>query len=139
MMAVRRGHMVHIESNGTLSNPDLFHTEVFQAFETGAIAIVCSPKTETIHKDLTKFIKAFKYVLNYDSIDPADGLPRTVLENGTLPVAKPFNVLPENVYLQPAETNDPDRNKKNLDACIHSCMKFGYTLSLQIHKLVGLE
>jgi len=43
------------------------------------------------------------------------------------------------VYMQPMDCKDPVQNQKNLEAVLQSCLKFGYILQLQIHKLIGVE
>jgi len=43
------------------------------------------------------------------------------------------------VYVQPRDDKEILENARNLKAAIDSCMKFGYTLSLQTQKIIGLE
>lgn len=124
------GYEVQIETNGTLYR-DL-------PFEHKRLMVVCSPKTSRIDALLADKVSAWKYVMDADHIDPVDGLPTTVL-HGHGHVARPprWNVAP--IYVQPLDVNDPVENDRHLDAVVKTCMKHGYRLCLQVHKLIGLE
>lgn len=121
---------VQIETNGTL----------YQELPWGTFSIVCSPKTGTINKKLLPQILAFKYVLHADSVCPEDGLPLTALghpNSGKL--ARPPGGFSGNIYLQPIDDHVSGFPNRHLDACIASCLKHGYTLGVQLHKLINLE
>lgn len=129
-----RDYFVQVETNGSLPAPYLFHKDYSK--KEGAY-LVCSPKTGSIHPSVRHQACAFKYVLTWDSVD-ADGLPLRALEHTAHPaVAKPEPGVP--VYLQPCDHKDPVLNARSLQACIDSCMVHGYTLQLQIHKILELE
>lgn len=140
---VDEGYAVQIETNGTLPVPFAL---------SGAVWIVCSPKAGKVHATVEDSAVAYKYVMSADSVDKEDGLPVLALHHSAHPrVARPparlmdwrsseRNPFPRGaVYLQPADHKDPTLNGRNLKACIASCMKHGYTLQLQTHKLIGME
>jgi organic radical activating enzyme len=130
------GFRVQIETNGTLFLPRGNGAD--PGFPYGEVTIVCSPKTGKINKYLTPHIDAYKYVLSAGSIDRIDGLPLRALEHSAHnKVAKPHGGVP--VYVQPADSGDEATNNENRRAAIASCMKFGYTLCVQIHKIIGME
>lgn len=120
---------VQIETNGTLFQDLPYHNP--------ALTIVCSPKTGSIHPKLFPHIKAFKYVITATQVD-IDGLPLQVLEH-PVPrnVAKPRQGAL--VYVQAADEVNFTLNNDNMKEAIRSSMFFGYTLCVQIHKLVGLD
>lgn len=122
------GYRVQIETNGTL---------FLEEFPYLATTVVCSPKGIRIHPQLKPYVKALKYVLADGQVF-SDGLPTTVLGRRVL-VARPWPSFEGVVYVQPEDTGDPEQNKKNLKAAVDSCLQFGYTLGLQIHKIIGLE
>ena len=137
-LLVSRGHKVQIETNGTLHQPNL---------PWDSITVVCSPKTGKLNPKLIPHIDAYKYVMKAGDVGE-DGLPLHALDHSASPmVARPprHNMRP--VYLQPADVgtdngNDQSavfQNKLNLEACIDSCMRHGYTLQLQIHKIINME
>lgn len=126
---VARGYDVQIETNGTLYDDSL-------APWFNLITTVCSPKAG-VNFHLLPEITAFKYVARVGDLDPVDGLPKTVLESGARPGRPPLTFTGM-VYLQPCDEGDEAKNKANTLACIGSCLKFGYTLCLQTHKMVGL-
>jgi organic radical activating enzyme len=121
------GITVQIETNGTLPIPrDVFDRSM----------IVCSPKTGKVANPA--YVHAWKYVMHHESIDPEDGLPTRVLDHSVSKRVARKGQETGQVYLQPMDSRDPEDNKKSLDACVQSCMKFGYTLCLQIHKIANL-
>ena len=70
-----------------------------------------------------------------------DGLPLTALDHTAHPrLQRPPEGFPVGaVYLQPADEQNAERNALNLAAVIDSCMLHGYTLQLQVHKIINLE
>lgn len=130
------GLRVQIETNGTLFLPR--GNAIDPGFPYQDVTIVCSPKTGKINKYLLPHIDAYKYVLTAGSVDRIDGLPLRALEHpAPKKLAKPHGGTP--IYVQPADSGEDHQNKRNLEAAIKSCMKFGYTLCIQIHKIIGME
>ena len=136
-----KGYTVQIETNGTLYHHD---------FPYDKVTVVCSPKAGKLaagYYDNPKAITAFKYVAQAGKID-GDGLPTTVLGHTATPhVARPPEGFEGEVFLQPADEielydsrfDTQFCNSKNLTACVQSCKWHGYTLGIQIHKLIGEE
>ena len=125
-----RFYHVQIETNGSLAieNPQPFHHA----------DIVCSPKTGKVHPSIVTHAKWFKYVLHHESVCPEDGLPILALDHSASPkVFRP--PVGTQIYLQPMDCWDNRTNKLNQDAVLASCLKFGYTMQLQMHKLIGVE
>lgn len=131
-----KGLRVQIETNGSLYQElTYFHEH---------LTIVCSPKTGMINRRLLKHIKAFKYVASAASLkDSDDGLPMAALEhpNSGRLFRPPFGYNGQ-IYLQPVDEKDNRRggnNDKNLAAVVKSCMDYGHTLCLQVHKYAGVD
>jgi len=97
--------------------------------------VVCSPKTPVISPKLE--VHAYKYVMQAGQVDE-DGLPLTAL-GGYRPARPPEWFGKNEVYLQPLDEQDAEKNRRNTEAVVESCMKFGYCLCLQIQKMVGLK
>lgn len=120
-----------VETNGTLYLP----------LEYLAL-VVCSPKTGNLNSKLAHRMlthgDCFKYVLDAEHVDESDGLPTSVLGQVMAPARPPEGFPKERIYLQPADHQDDESNKRNLDAVVASCFKYGYRLCLQIHKIAGL-
>lgn len=122
------GYRVQIETNGTL----------FQPLDE-RIVIVCSPKTGRINYDMSKRANAFKYVVQAGFIDPADGLPTSTLGQETqTSVAKPPVGSAAEIFVQPLDEQDINKNAANTQAALDSCLKFGHRLCIQTHKLVNV-
>lgn len=123
--------IIQVETNGTMNprgvrllSPNLY--------------IVCSPKTRQIDPIIKEYAKAYKYVINHDSINEKIGLPVLALghHNSSQHVALPDFSKP--VYVQPADMQNEAENKLNLEACIRLVQKFNYILCLQTHKIINL-
>ncbi len=119
---------VQFETNGTL------YDESMEGMYY-AVTIVCSPKTSKVHPRMEGEVDAWKYVVTADEVDSTDGLPLSSLGMTGRP-ARPS--LGAEVYVQPCDNKDVVVNAANTKAAVESCVKYGYTLCLQMHKLVGL-
>lgn len=123
------GKTVQIETNGS----------IYRDLPFSMIHIVCSPKAK-VDPRLVPYVGAWKYVVEAGKVG-ANGLPISVL-GSTAPV---FQVTEHeglgnrNIYIQPFDEQDPERNKANNIAAIQSCLRHNYKLGIQIHKVVGLK
>lgn len=123
-------YQVQVETNGVYAPPENL---------PGKVAIVCSPKTHKVHKQTAKAAVAYKYVMKAGSVD-SDGLPISALDHKVRgQVARPLEYWSGPIYLQPMDEKDVEKNRRNTQACVDSCLKHGYTLQLQIHKIIGVE
>lgn len=133
---IESGYQVQIETNGTLF-VDLWKDDDFVRED---LTIVCSPKTGRLNTDLVSHIDCFKYIVDADNIDPEDGLPTIALGHPAYPrLARPPGGFEGQIYVQPMDTGGEEENNRHIDAAVHSAMKYGYILSLQTHKILGLE
>lgn len=132
------GFYVQIETNGTLE-PVEYPYSTMPDIRTG-VYVVCSPKAGKVHPRINDVACCFKYVIAHDSIHEDDGLPLRALEHRASPyVARPPKNWARPIYLQPMDSKGEELNRLNLQAAIDSCMKFGYILQLQIHKIINME
>jgi organic radical activating enzyme len=144
-------YWVQIETNGTIQPPKDFEYEQDLGKRDG-IYIVCSPKTGRVHPIFHEVACCFKYVMSYDSVSKIDGLPIKVLNHNVKSVvARPKYVTPlyerdrVPIYLEPMDHgigDNPDdlaRNEASLEACKASCLRYGYILGLQLHKIIGVD
>jgi 7-carboxy-7-deazaguanine synthase len=128
-LLIEEDFQVQIETNGTLYVPN---------FPYGLCTVVCSPKAGKINKQLVRHINAYKYVVNSEHIAP-DGLPTHVLGLPCKMVARPPDNFTGTVYIQAMDEQDDVKNYDNLRSAIASAMLHGYTLCLQIHKIINME
>lgn len=115
------GFRVQIETNGTLYRP-----------VPEGVAIVCSPKNtgngyHPIREDLLPRLQALKFLLSKH-----DEKYSGVADVGQGKYATP-------VYVQPMDEYDAVRNAANLAYATDMAITHGYKLSLQTHKLLGIE
>lgn len=116
------GFAVQIETNGTLFRDDL----------PEAVTIVCSPKTANgqyhpIRPDMLARTSALKFLISADHVEY-----RTVGDVGQGGYDVP-------VYVQPMDEYDADKNAANLALARQLVQTHGYHLSLQLHKIIGVE
>jgi 7-carboxy-7-deazaguanine synthase len=115
------GWRVQIETNGTLWRP----------LPLG-VDIVCSPKPSggayhPLRPDLLARVSALKFIVHAEP-----GEYHAVGEVGQAGTAIP-------VYVQPMDVYDPVRNRANMQHALALAQQQGYRLSLQTHKLLGIE
>ena len=129
---------VQVETNGTL---------FLRGFPYTDVCVVCSPKTSEINLRVLDLVDAFKYVIEDGSVDEMTGLPTRVLgKDLPAPIAGPLYPMKGAVYIQPLDISQgllPSigaiKNNDNLQKAIEICEKFGYTLGIQLHKIIGKE
>lgn len=145
---LHKGYIVQMETAGTLSLVDF-------PFEDENLYIVTSPKTGKIHPDIARYSDAFKYIIKKGETDPVDGLPIMSTQNEGLPVRIYRPVPPEyigketdfhgrligwpEIWVQACDEYDAEKNKANLQEAARIAQQYGYTLSVQTHKIVGVE
>jgi len=127
---IEKGYEVHIETNGTLPP-----TVPIQ--HRPAVLVICSPKVG-LNPKMTRRVDVFKYVIRAGEVDPDDGLPTKGMGMRG-PPARPTAAKFQRVFVQPLDEGDSEANEKNIQAAVQSCLEHGYRLSLQIHKIVGLD
>ena len=118
---IEYGYKVQVETNGTL----------FRGVSS-EVDIVCSPKNtgygyKGLRPDLLMRLSCLKFIISKYS--------------------KAYSVVPElgqsqyniPVYIQPMDEYDEERNSKNLQYVVDLCIKYQYNLSIQMHKIMGVE
>lgn len=118
---LKEGFKVQIETNGTLYRP-----------LPEGVDIVCSPKNTgggyfPVREDLLPRVHAFKFI-----ISARDAHYDHVGDVGQGKFATP-------VYVQPMDEYDPKQNADNMALALKLATEQGYKLSLQTHKLLGIE
>ena len=134
------GHHVQIETAGNFD----FHDKWCPT--EGGLTIVVSPKGPAMHPELCPKATAFKYVVSArqpqshdDGLPIADyqqkqGVPRRLAR-------PPIDVLlrePHRVFVQPMDEQDVVLNRGNAILCAELAQRFGYRVSLQTHKILGV-
>lgn len=149
----KAGYFVQVETNGTLDPPDDSDSEWKYSDDFNhpdGVYIVCSPKAGKVRDKIHEEACCYKYVGSFGNLSPIDGLPMHPLEHPSLNgvprprILKDYRAQPRYrpVYLQPTDHKDYRRgglNDKSLAAVVESCMKHGYILQLQTHKIIGVE
>jgi len=127
---LEKGLKVQLETNGTLW---------VDLPEDPALTIVCSPKSTFLHPSILPRITAYKYVLAEGDGDPEDGLPAfsTQQRKQLARIARPPDG--SEVYVMPLDEADSSKNEANRRYCVDIAKTFGYKLTLQTHKLLGIE
>lgn len=123
---------VQVETNGTLF-PGA------DAFPFAAdVTLVVSPKVGQVAHGLRPYVHHLKYVVKAaDTPDPATGLPLHALGNAA-PVAGPWPGFRGTVWVQPADEQNDECNRTNLQYAVDLAMRFGYRVSVQLHKIMEM-
>lgn len=122
---------IQVETNGTI-DPGFW-----EYFSRGELTIVCSPKTPKISESMWEHIDDLKYVVEHGQIDDL-GFPLSSVGPQYGSPARPPDGWNGQIYIQPLDVQDEERNKLNRQTAVACCMKHGYRLCLQVHKIVDL-
>lgn len=136
-----RGFLCQVETNGSLWVPGW--PELLRGLPDESVMVVVSPKTSSVNSRTLSYAKALKFVVEAGCVNWETGLPTRVL--GT-PVSFSSDIVnfTENpnrlsdVYIQPLDDGSA-KNQEHLAEAIAVCLRFGYRLCLQTHKIAGLE
>lgn len=132
------GVRVSVETAGTVWSAK-FELEFSRTKQGIQNTIVCSPKTAGLNRYIVDYVRAWKYIVCVGGVSDFDGLPTHSTQNFEVPqkIYRPRGNAP--VYLQPMDEGDDAKNLANAELAAQLCMKHGYRLSLQMHKLVGVK
>lgn len=134
--------MVQYETAGNLWDETLR-----SLLERGMAHLVTSPKTPQVHPMIARYCRHYKYVLSHDAVDPVDGLPRGSTQDPPCgPPWRPWEIGRDtdlltghtSIWVSPCDAHDPVANQRNMSTAAMSCMRYGYRLSLQTHKILNL-
>lgn len=138
--------LVQVETAGTLWVPGL---ELW--IERGVLQLVCSPKTPRVDINIRSYCEHWKYIIRAGELAD-DGLPRRGTQVATKDklshLYRPLAAFPDpgirgvnalgTIWVSPCDDYDAEKNAANVKAAVEVCLKHGYRLSLQVHKLVGV-
>lgn len=109
------------------------------------VDLVVSPKTPKIDGRVAAKAMAFKYIVGSDTHIDTDGHFRSNTQEKRSPyqLDKPdLLAYPTNsstpIYVSPCDEYDPAVNKLNQQHVAEIAMKYGYRVSLQMHKILDL-
>ena len=111
----------------------------------GGVSIVCSPKTPKVHELVERHCHHYKYIMQeYDSAK--DGLPSrsTQVQGKSARVFRPSDPAAV-IWVQPCfeydreHADDVSSNRANMIKCVDTAKQHGYRVSLQQHKIMGVE
>ena len=130
--------IVQVETAGTLWPDDA----LIPLIDAGHVVLVCSPKTPKVHPKITALCHDWKYVVSAHDLDPDDGLPNRGTQVGNRGLIQKLyrapKFPPNQTWISPCDVYDEAKNKANMEAARDSCLKYGYRLSLQGHKIIGV-
>lgn len=129
-----RGLRVQIETAGTLYVKGLAE---LKSSAPSQLSLVCSPKTRRINKEVLPLIDAWKYLIKTGQTSGDDGLPLAIEGTGEIALARPMPGAP--IFVQPLAEQDSKASLRNRDEATRIALRYGYRLSLQLHKILGLR
>lgn len=138
--------LIQVETAGTV-----WQAGLDRMIEAGRLVIVCSPKTPGINPHVMRACHHWKYIIRHGELSPDDGLPMMGTQPGNLGKAmrlyRPWGsirpVTPgasrDVIWVSPCDDHDSATNRLNVEATKQSAMTYGYRVSLQTHKILGVE
>lgn len=137
-LAKKFGMRCQIETAGTIIQQDLLD---YLKDHPDSVHIVCSPKTRNISKSLIPYIKTWKYVLRKDHISEEDGLPVISPQTDKFAVLArpPRTVRRKDIVVVPCDEQSLLVTAANTSAALSVALKYGYTINLQLHKILNVE
>lgn len=138
------GFHTQIETAGTLWPPAAQPGLTLDNLVGKVCSIVCSPKTGKVNENVQMMCDDYKYIIREGMSLGVDGLPNSSTQDRQIEQGlwRPSNRAVR-IWLQPCEEyNDgkPDAaaTAVNMKLAAQLAMRYGYRLSLQLHKVVGL-
>lgn len=115
-----RGFLVQVETNGTLWRP-----------LPEGVTIICSPKNTgngyfPLRPDILARTAALKFIISAQVAGYGD-------------IGQVGQGADTPIYVQPMDEYDPQKNAANLHHATALALRRGYRLSLQLHKIAGIE
>lgn len=137
---------VQIESAGihwipSFENLEQYSLPVFGGSERTALTLVCSPKTPKLNPTFARYCRTYKYIINAAEEAAEDGLPLYAVSQALKPQAGLLYRPTEeaDIFVQPLQLpKDEEQTQRNIERCVELVLKYGYRLSLQQHKMLGL-
>lgn len=115
-LLIAKWFLVQIETNGTIYEPNF-------PYRFNGVTIVCSPKPEkAVCLEIAPHVNAWKFL-----VKSGDDMP-------TVPI-----IGVGDIYLQPLDEKDEAKNIENRKHAVNLCLTHGAKLSLQLHKILGLQ
>lgn len=158
----RLGMRVQLETAGTVW-PSSFDGPVMRVLlEHDLVSIVCSPKTAKVHEGIEAHCKHWKYIIGArEPLDDLDGLPMgSTQRKGNIQRLHrpPFDDARHTVWVQPQDeyvvqvkldketaksvvsafARNEELSRESVQRTVDVAMHYGYRVSLQTHKLLGL-
>lgn len=126
---IERGYHVQIETAGTVWVPGL---------DKVPVDIVCSPKTGKVADGVAAKCQHWKYLIRQGEQDEYDGLP-VVSTQRPGQHKRLYRPTHGTIYVQPMDEQDEEKNRQNMQAVVRIAKRYGYRVSLQTHKILGIE
>lgn len=141
--------VVQIETSGVCGPQE----DLTEFLRRGELVYVVSPKTPGCHPyfddlDLRHYVH-WKYVIKDTDAHPVDGLPYHDIQrrqpdalmrsDARIHIHRPLSLARRNIWVSPCDEYDVLRNDLNRQRAAAVCLSHGYRLSLQVHKILGLE
>jgi organic radical activating enzyme len=122
------GFTIEIETAGTLWI-DTFH------FISKDCHVTVSPKTPKINASIETVASAYKYIVGEDNCPKGSCLVPLSANGKELPMPK----YRQPIFIQPMDDANIEKAKANIRASIGLVKQTGWRLSVQTHKMLGIE
>lgn len=122
------GFTIEIETAGTLWIEEFCHI-------ANNCHVTVSPKTPKINPYIERAANAYKFVVSVENCPSGECLAPLSAVGKPLPMPK----FSQQVFIQPMDVDDPIIRGRNIDTAVRLVKQTGWRLSVQIHKMIGVE
>lgn len=137
--------LVQIETAGTTWQDGLEKLVM-----TGKVIIVCSPKTPNVNAYIKQYCHHWKYIITAGEQCSSDLLPLRGTQIATKDKEQRLYRIQnmeyhwlsrpdDTIWVSPCDQYSKEKNAANQQAAVDACLKMGYRLSLQVHKIINVE
>lgn len=141
---------IQLETAGTVWPTHGLYMWMASGLDDNGVSIVVSPKTGKVCKEVADSALWWKYIVTgEEALSRKDGLPifstQVKMPNtGLVELCRPrawiMEEAPQNVFLQPCDfgPGNEEQTRQATEACVKTAQRFGYRISLQLHKILNL-
>jgi organic radical activating enzyme len=148
---------LQVETDGVLPLTDLGGDNWAWTTGLGDITLVCSPKTARVHPSVIEHCRHWKYVVSRKNVHPLDGLPAVntqripsvgdkMPDDPSRVIYRPPAGRGDTIWVSPMDPHSQTGGawndlelRDNVKLCGELAMRHGYRVTLQMHKLLGVD
>lgn len=151
-----KGYRIEIETAGTIMPPAVVPIlSRYGTWNDEQVRLICSPKTKKVHSLVTIYCRNYKYIVSVGDGCLEHGVPTTDTqgsgdndklffpsgEKGCTIFVQPMEEYKGSAWILGEKIDRPDAGKTlaNHAYAVNIALRYGYRVSVQMHKILGLR